>query len=90
MKLYAIKDVYNEVILIEIEVTKETANRYILEDNRTCRSYINKNELYKKYYDTMMFGTDKELLIELWNKSVEEKILSYERKIEKLKRIKIV
>ena len=84
MKLYAIKKDFNGIKIFEVNVIKETKKSFKIEDSRLYRSIVNHSDLYVINYD-IMFGTNKELLIEKWNKEIDLKISKYEKEIERLK-----
>ena len=84
MKLYAIKKDFNGIEIFEVNVIKETKKSFKIEDSRLCRSIVNHSDLYVINFD-IMFGTNKELLIEKWNKEIGLKISKYEKEIERLK-----
>ena len=84
MKLYAIKKDFNGIRIFEVNVIKETKKSFKIEDSRLCRRIVNHSDLYVINYD-IMFGTNKELLIEKWNKEIDLKISKYEKEIERLK-----
>ena len=84
MKLYAIKKDFDGIEIFEVNVIKETKKSFKIEDSRLYRSIVNHSDLYVINFD-IMFGTNKELLIEKWNKGIGLKISKYEKEIERLK-----
>ena len=84
MKLYAIKKDFDGIEIFEVNVIKETKKSFKIEDSRLYRSIVNHSDLYVINFD-IMFGTNKELLIEKWNKEIGLKISKYEKEIERLK-----
>ena len=84
MKLYAIKKDFDGIEIFEVNVIKETKKSFKIEDSRLYRSIVNHSDLYVINFD-IMFGTNKELLIEKWNKEIGLKISTYEKEIERLK-----
>ena len=84
MKLYAIKKDFDGIEIFEVNVIKETKKSFKIEDSRLYRSIVNHSDLYVINFD-IMFGTNKELLIEKWSKEIGLKISKYEKEIERLK-----
>ena len=84
MKLYAIKKDFDGIEIFEVNVIKEMKKSFKIEDSRLYRSIVNHSDLYVINFD-IMFGTNKELLIEKWNKEIGLKISKYEKEIERLK-----
>ena len=84
MKLYAIKKDFDGIEIFEVNVIKETKKSFKIEDSRLYRSIVNHSDLYVINFD-IMFGTNKELLIEKWSKEIGLKISNYEKEIERLK-----
>lgn len=84
MKLYAIKKDFNGIEIFEVNVIKETKKSFKIGDSRLYRSIVNYSDLYVINFG-IMFGTNKELLIEKWNKEIDLKISKYEKEIERLK-----
>ena len=84
MKLYAIKKDFDGIEIFEVNVIKETKKSFKIEDSRLYRSIVNHSDLYVINFD-IMFGTNKELLIEKWNKEIGLKISKYEKETERLK-----
>ena len=84
MKLYAIKKDFDGIEIFEVNVIKEMKKSFKIEDSRLYRSIVNHSDLYVINFD-IMFGANKELLIEKWNKEIGLKISKYEKEIERLK-----
>ena len=84
MKLYAIKNDFKGTKIFEVNVVKETKKSFKVEDNRLYRSVINHSDLYIENYG-FMFGVDKELLVETWNKKIDLKISEHEKEIDRLR-----
>ena len=84
MKLYDIKNDFKGTKIFEVNVVKETKKSFKVEDNRLYRSVINHSDLYIENYG-FMFGVDKELLVETWNKKIDLKISEHEKEIDRLR-----
>lgn len=80
--LYAIREDFRGVKLLEVNVSGETEKRFSIDDSKICRSILNKKELYDSSYG-LMFGTDADLLIQKWNEHIDEKIKRLEQMLEK-------
>ena len=78
MKLYAIKNDFKGTEIFEVNVVKETKKSFKVEDSRLYRSVVNHSDLYIENYG-FMFGVDKELLVETWNKKIDLKISEHEK-----------
>ena len=84
MKLYAIRSNFKGTEIFEVNVIKETNKSFKIEDSRIYRNIINHADLYTEIY-YHMFGTDKKLLIDTWNKKIDLKISECEEEIDRLK-----
>ena len=84
MKLYAIKQDFKGIRVFEVDVIKETKKSFRIEDSRLYRSIVNHSDLYIMNFG-IMFGTDKELLVEKWNKEIDLKVSEHEKEIDRLR-----
>ena len=84
VKLYAIKQDFKGIRVFEVDVIKETKKSFRIEDSRLYRSIVNYSDLYIMNFG-IMFGTDKELLVETWNKEIDLKVSKHEKEIDRLR-----